>query len=168
MAAPAAPADQLTRLRLLLLALVRADHEAQGRRAPDLSQGLRVLAFERSLAPALTRRLHALRRTANLVLHESYAGTPAEATAGFGALVALVEALGGEPYLGPHLTADAPDAAAVPVAAAPAQLFAPEKNWRVHLLKTDLEAAELLAEAETPGAGGAPAEAFREIGRAHV
>ena len=158
----AAPADHLARLRHLLLAVVRAEHEALGRRPADLSQGLRLLAYERSLAPDLTRRLHALRRVANLVLHESYAATPAEAAEGFDAMVELLESLGGGPYAGPRLPMPVvTEADGLSFVLAPKLPLKAELNWRVHLLACHPETQELLAEAETPGAGGAPAEAFR-------
>lgn len=163
-AQPAAPADQLARLRQLLLAVVRAEHEVLGRRPADLSQGLRLLAYERSLAPALTRRLHTLRRTANLVLHESYAGTAAEAAMGFEAVTELIELLTEISYPGPRLPEPT---VAAGITAAPRQIapsayqINPEKNWRIHILGSNPAAGELLAEAETPGAGGAPEEAFR-------
>ena len=50
---------------------------------------------------ALRQQLQALRLAANLVVHESYAGTPAEAAGGFAAVAALVLHLSGGAYAGP-------------------------------------------------------------------
>ena len=158
----AAPADQLPRLRQLLEQVLR--DECRRRAAPfaDLSQAIGLVAYDRGLPPRLRRQLQNLRLTANLVLHESYPGTPAEAAAGFGALARLVQHLTGAAYEGPVPAGGLQDAdsqdddctealGAQPLAAAP--------TWRVQVLHADLATGRLTAEMSAP-ADGCPAGPF--------
>ncbi|AWM31891.1 AAA domain-containing protein [Hymenobacter nivis] len=161
--APAAtPADQLPKLRQLLEQVLR--DECRRREAPfaDLSQAIGLVAYDHRLPPLLRRQLQNLRLTANLVLHESYPGTPAEAAAGFGALARLVQHLTGAAYEGPvpagglqatdeQDLARAEALAAQPLAAAP--------TWRVQVLHADLATGRLTAEMSAL-ADGCPAEPF--------
>ncbi|TPG63568.1 AAA domain-containing protein [Hymenobacter nivis] len=161
--APAAtPADQLPKLRQLLEQVLR--DECRRREAPfaDLSQAIGLVAYDHRLPPLLRRQLQNLRLTANLVLHESYPGTPAEAAAGFGAVARLVEHLTGAPYEGPvpagglqaadeQGEARTESPGAQPLAAAPA--------WRVQVLHADLATGQLTAEMSAP-ADGCPAGPF--------
>ena len=105
LAAPplAAPAEHLPRLRKLLDKILRDEAEKGNRIFTDLSQAISVVTHHRRLPAALRRELQALRLAANLVLHESYAGTRAEAAAGFAAVAELVELLTGVAYDGARL-----------------------------------------------------------------
>ncbi|HEX8328377.1 MAG TPA: AAA domain-containing protein [Hymenobacter sp.] len=149
----ASPADQLPKLRKLLEAVLRDD--CKQREAPfvDLSQAIGQVAYEHSLPGALRAQLQALRLAANLVLHESYAGTPAEAASGFAAVAALVLHLTGEAYTGPSW----PETVATESgtqALAVTQSFGADGNagaaWRVTVLHTDLSTGTLTVEMATP------------------
>ncbi|MGI4886192.1 MAG: AAA domain-containing protein [Janthinobacterium lividum] len=161
--APAAtPADQLPKLRQLLEQVLR--DECRRRAAPfaDLSQAIGLVAYDHRLPPRLRRQLQNLRLTANLVLHESYPGTPAEAAAGFGALVALVEHLTGAVYEGPVPAGglqSADEQAAARTEAPAAQPLAAAPAWRVQVLHADLATGRLTAEMSAP-ADGCPAGPF--------
>ncbi|MFD1470358.1 AAA domain-containing protein [Hymenobacter caeli] len=156
LALPAAPADQLPRLRKLLEALLR--HACQQHKAPfsNLSQAIGWAGFALALPEALRHRLQALRLAANLVLHESYPGTPAEAAAGFGALAGLLAFLTPEAYTGPWPAGAAealasPLLVAAPVAGA-ALPPAPDAAavWRVHVLHVELATGVLTVELAAP------------------
>ncbi len=164
----AAPADQLPRLRKLLEALLR--HECKQRKAPfsNLSQAIGWVGYALDLPAGLRRRLHALRLAANLVLHESHPGTPAEAAAGFGALAELLGFLAPEPYAGPRPAGagaedlvDRPDADEAVGAAAPAA-GAPAAVWRVQVLHVDLAQGILTVELAEP-ADDRPAGPFAVV-----
>ena len=101
--AAATPADQLPRLRRLLEAVLRDEFQRRDVRFDNLNQAIGFVAFERELPGHLRQQLQQLRLRANLVLHESYPGTAAEAAAGFAAVAGLVEALYGVTYDGPAL-----------------------------------------------------------------
>jgi len=149
--APAAtPADQLPRLRRVLEQLLR--QECARREAPfaDLSQAIGLVAYDRGLTAHLRRRLQNLRLQANLVLHESYPGTPAEAANGFAAVAELLGHLGGRPYTGPRLagaTLEEP-ASIGPTAETPAASLV----WRVRVLHADLATGQLTVELVAPTA----------------
>ncbi|MDQ2771591.1 MAG: hypothetical protein M3Y54_13960, partial [Bacteroidota bacterium] len=96
--AAATPADQLPRLRRLLEAVLRDECKRRDVRFDNLSQAIGFVAFERELPGHLRQQLQQLRMRANLVLHESYPGTAAEAYAGFAAVVELIEVLTGVAY----------------------------------------------------------------------
>ena len=135
----AAPADQLPRLRRLLEQLLRA--ECQRREAPfaDLSQAIGLVAYDHNLPPLLRQQLQNLRLQANLVLHESYPGTPAEVATGFGAVAALLGHLGGQPYAGPRPPGEAAGAVgAQPPTGATPPVPAAIPVWRVRVLHADL------------------------------
>ena len=152
-AAPAAPADQLPRLRQLLEQLLRA--ECQRREAPfaDLSQAIGLVAYDRGLPAALRQRLQNLRLQANLVLHESYPGTAAEAATGFGAVAELLGHLGGQPYAGPRLAGLSQNTVEQELTEeAAAVLPAPSPVWRVRVLHADLASGQLTVEMTTPAA----------------
>ena len=151
----AAPAEQLPRLRKFLETLLR--RECQQRKAPfsNLSQAIGWAGYALALPADLGRRLHALRLAANLVLHESHPGTPAEAAAGFGALAELLGHLTAEKYAGPwpegaaeapagHSAAAEQIAAELPVAPGPAAV------WRVQVLHVDLGSGVLTVEMAEP------------------
>ena len=167
----ATPADQLPKLRKLLETVLR--DECKRRESPfvDLNQAIGQVAYAHGLPAALRHQLQALRLVANLVVHESYAGTPAEVASGFAAVAALVLHLTGTAYAGPPLpkaliAAAAPDAsAAAATSPAPAKTFAPDvaaanTAWRVNVLHADLATGELTVEIATP-ADGRPGGAFR-------
>ncbi|MBF9220410.1 AAA domain-containing protein [Hymenobacter ruricola] len=166
-AAPAAaPADQLPQLRKLLEKVLRDECKRTETPFVDLSQAVGQVAYQRGLPTALRNQLQALRLAANLVLHESYAGTPAEATAGFAAVAALVLHLTGEFYEGPALpempqpeesAAESTLAVAPVVASEP---VVPSATWRVHVLHVDEAKSEITVEMVTP-ADGCPAAPFR-------
>ena len=101
--ATAAPADQLPKLRKLLETVLRDDCKAREAPFIDLNQAIGQAAYAHELPAALRQQLQALRLAANLVLHESYAGTPAEAARGFAAVAGLVLHLTGVAYAGPPL-----------------------------------------------------------------
>ena len=158
----AAPADQLPQLRQLLEHVLR--DECRRREAPfaDLSQAIGLVAYDHHLPPLLRRQLQNLRLTANLVLHESYPGTPAEAAAGFGALARLVQHLTGAAYDGPMLAgglqnADEPGDARTEAPVTLALAAAP--TWRVQVLHADLATGRLIAEISA-SADDCPAGAF--------
>ena len=163
--APAAtPADQLPRLRQLLEKVLR--EECRRRDAPfaDLSQAIGLVAYDHGLPPRLRRQLQNLRLVANLVLHESYPGTAAEAAAGFGAVAALVQHLTGAAYPGPWLAgrdepAPAAQASVALAPLAPEALAAAGAAWRVQVLHADLATGLLTVEMSTP-ADDRPAGAF--------
>ncbi len=168
----AAPADQLPRLRKLLEALLR--RECQQRKAPfsNLSQAIGWVGYALELPGALRHRLQALRLAANLVLHESYPGTAAEAAAGFGALAELLGFLTPEKYAGPWpedaagALANQPEAVAETAATLPlAALFVnPDVAavWRVQVLHVDLAQGVLTVELAEP-ADGRPAGPFAVV-----
>ncbi|MBJ6109171.1 AAA family ATPase [Hymenobacter sp. BT523] len=167
-AAPAAaPADQLPQLRKLLEKVLRDECKHQNTPFVDLSQAIGQVAFQRGLPAALRSQLQALRLAANLVLHESYAGTPAEVAAGFAAVAALVLHLTGEVYEGPRLP-EIPEAgpempALPPVGPAgfvPAESAQPGATWRVIVLHVDEPRQEMTVEMATP-ADGCPAAPFQ-------
>ncbi|WP_375416123.1 DEAD/DEAH box helicase [uncultured Hymenobacter sp.] len=173
----AAPAEQLPRLRKLLDQVLREEAEAGNRIFTDLSQAIGLAAHHRRLPAALRRELQALRLAANLVLHESYPGTPAEAGAGFAALAELVERLTGVAYDGARLADPASRSPAAPVAI-PTPPAAPNPAdrlgatatfratwpanavWRVQVLEASQISQQLVVELETPAAGQ-PAGPFR-------
>ncbi len=155
-AAPAAtPADQLPKLRQLLEKVLR--DECRRREAPfaDLSQAIGLVAYDQGLPPLLRRKLQNLRLIANLVLHESYPGTPAEVAGGFRAVADLVQHLTGEAYAGP-LPAGGFDEEVenqdiiVSPATTAAALAAAGTAWRVQVLHADLATGQLTAELTTP------------------
>ncbi len=159
--AAATPADQLPRLRKLLETTLRDACKQHGLPFENLNQAIGLVAYERALPPALRHELQALRLAANLVVHESYAGTPAEAARGFRAVAALVLCLTGALYEGPGLpeTAPAPAPAGPAPAlagAAPVPAAATGAPWRVQVLHADLATATLTVEMATP-ADGRPA-----------
>ncbi len=96
-AATELPADTLPKLRKLLEGLLRAEHKALNN-APwsNLSAAIGYVAYQRGLSQELKSALHRLRVAANLVLHESYAGTTAEVQSGLGAVALLIKWLVGE------------------------------------------------------------------------
>ena len=77
----ATPADQLPRLRKLLETVLRDEYKRRGIAFGNLSQAIGFVAYEHELMGRLRHQLQALRLSANLVLHESYPGTPAEVAA---------------------------------------------------------------------------------------
>ncbi|MGI4865780.1 MAG: AAA domain-containing protein [Janthinobacterium lividum] len=159
--APAAtPADQLPKLRQLLEKVLR--DECRRREAPfaDLSQAIGLVAYDHGLPPLLRRQLQNLRLVANLVLHESYPGTPAEAAAGFAAVADLVRHLTGDWYAGPVLPGGLDklgEAAALVEATVLVPAISPV--WRVQVLHVDLATGQLTAEMTTP-ADDCPAAPF--------
>ncbi len=164
--ATAAPADQLPKLRKLLETVLRDDCKAREAPFIDLNQAIGQVAYTHELPVALRQQLQALRLAANLVLHESYPGTPAEAACGFAAVAGLVLRLTGVAYAGPPLPvvsagqiAEAPpEAAAAPllgVVVAPVALTV----WRVRVLHADLATGVLTVEIAAP-ADGRPSGPF--------
>ncbi len=161
------PADQLPRLRKLLEVLLR--HECQQRKAPfsNLSQAIGWVGYALDLPAELRLRLQALRLAANLVLHESYSGTAAEAADGFGALAELLGFLTPENYTGPWPEGAAEASAnqlvaAKTAAALPAAVSAnPDVAvvWRVQVLHVDLAQGVLTVELTEP-ADGRPSGPF--------
>ena len=75
----AAPADQLPKLRKLLETVLRDDCKQREVPFLDLNQAIGQATYAHTLPLGLRNQLQALRLAANLVVHESYAGTPAEA-----------------------------------------------------------------------------------------
>ncbi|MBH8557030.1 DEAD/DEAH box helicase [Hymenobacter negativus] len=162
----AAPADQLPKLRKLLEAVLRDDCKAREAPFIDLNQAIGQAAYTHELPAALRQQLQALRLAANLVVHESYAGTRAEAAQGFAAVAALVLHLTGAAYAGPALPQPLVEAAAptepaeiaidagahIPEAAA-------STTWRVRVLHADLATGALTVEMGAP-ADGRPAGPF--------
>ena len=161
----AAPADQLPKLRKLLEAVLR--EACKSREVPfgNLNRAIAFVAYERQLPDALRRALQRLRLTANLVLHESYPGTPSEASAGFGAIVELVRHLTGEAYAGPQPAGALDWANDKAVNADTAQVsLAPETPefsavWRVQVLHVDEPAGLITVEMATH-ADGRPSAPF--------
>jgi len=160
-AAPdAAPADQLPRLRKLLEAVLRDECRRLGLEFTNLSQAIGLVAYGSGLPAALREHLQALRLAANLVLHESYAGTAAEVAGGFRAVVALLLHLTGTAYDGPWPVAAAPETApAKPLAAAAPEAGPVSPVWRVQVLHADLATGALTVELSAP-ADGRPAGPF--------
>jgi hypothetical protein len=171
----ATPADQLPRLRKLLELVLRDEYKRREVAFGNLSQAIGFVAFEHELTARLRHQLQALRLKANLVLHESYAGTAAEVASGFGAVAELIEQLTGVLYDGPALpqstmsaeealadelqafeAAQEADALAV---ASEKPVAAPLAAWRVHVLATNLATGELTVELNQP-ADGRPAGPF--------
>ena len=162
--AAATPADQLPRLRRLLETVLRDEYQRRGISFGNLSQAIGFVAFEHELPGRMREQLQQLRLKANLVLHESYPGTPAEAAAGFATLAELVELLTGVAYDGPVLTQPpaSPYDPASP-ATGPADEFAgypalppgivPQPAWRVHVLGVSLSTGELTVEMAQPTDG---------------
>jgi len=154
--APAAtPADQLPKLRQLLEKVLR--DECRRREAPfaDLSQAIGLVAYDHGLPPLLRRQLQNLRLVANLVLHESYPGTAAEAAAGFAAVAELLRHLTGATYAGPGLASKAaPEPTDQLASPSPAEtavaLAAAGAAWRVQVLHVDLATGQLTAEMSGP------------------
>ncbi|GAA4023497.1 hypothetical protein GCM10022409_04190 [Hymenobacter glaciei] len=151
--ATAAPADQLPKLRKLLEAVLRDDCKAREAPFIDLNQAIGQAAYTHELPVALRQQLQALRLAANLVLHESYPGTPAEAARGFAAVAGLLLRLTGRVYTGPALPkanseipeADSPTTA--PLAGMPVNLPAAALTvWRVRVLHADLATGVLTVE----------------------
>ncbi|MDB5271204.1 MAG: hypothetical protein JWP58_4244 [Hymenobacter sp.] len=161
----AAPADQLPKLRKLLETVLRDDCKAREAPFIDLNQAIGQAAYTHELPAALRQQLQALRLAANLVVHESYAGTRAEAAQGFAAVAALVLHLTGAAYAGPALPQPAAEAAAAPTetAAIAATVHIPEAaastTWRVRVLHADLATGALTVEMAAP-ADGRPAGPF--------
>ncbi|ALW86136.1 hypothetical protein AUC43_14160 [Hymenobacter sedentarius] len=167
--AAAAPADQLPKLRKLLEAVLRDECQRQEAPFVNLSQAIGLVAYERNLPAALRQQLQALRLSANLVVHESYAGTPAEVASGFAAIAALVLYLTGAPYLGPTppKAPVQPENGAAETEAAPAKNFVPDASsasaaWRVNVLHANEATGELTVEMAAP-ADGRPAGPFRLV-----
>jgi DNA replication ATP-dependent helicase Dna2 len=163
----AAPADQLPRLRKLLESLLRADYKR--RKAPfgSLFQAIGGACYALELDPSLRARLQDLRVAANLVLHESYPGTPAEVAAGFAAVAEILAALTGEPYTGPRPPAPAEILAylpaatpALPAPASPENTADPRAVWRVQVVHADLPTGVITVEMSVP-ADGRPAGPFQ-------
>ena len=163
----AAPADQLPRLRKLLESLLRADYKR--RKAPfgNLFQAIGGACYSLELPAALREGLQDLRVAANLALHESYPGTPAEVAAGFAAVAEVLAALTGEAYTGPHPPAPAEALAhlpaalpALPAAASPAVVADPRAVWRVQVVHADLPTSTITVEMSAP-ADGRPAGPFQ-------
>jgi len=164
----AAPADQLPRLRKLLESLLRADYKR--RKAPfgNLFQAIGGACYALELDPGLRARLQDLRVAANLVLHESYPGTPAEVVTGFAAVAELLGALTGEAYTGPRPPASAELAAHLPPAApAPPAVVGPSETaadpravWRVQVVHADLPTGVITVEMSVP-ADGRPSGPFQ-------
>jgi DNA replication ATP-dependent helicase Dna2 len=170
--AAATPADQLPRLRKLLETVLRDEYKRRGVSFGNLNQAIRFVCFEHELPARLRHQLQELRLKANLVLHESYAGAPAEVAAGFGAVVELVEQLTGVLYDGPSLAlpaahlseeeeleafAAAREAEELALLSRPAP--APLTAWRVHVLGVNLATSTLTAEMDQP-TDGCPAGPF--------
>ncbi len=167
----AAPADQLPRLRKLLETILRDDCKARESPFIDLNQAIGQVVYAHSLPLALRTQLQALRLAANLVVHESYVGTPNEVAAGFAAVAALVLYLTGELYAGPALptqsvpTKESVAEAAIEIADPTARAFVPAlaaagTAWRVSVLHADLATGELTVEMAAP-ANNRPSGPFR-------
>ncbi|WP_201982137.1 DEAD/DEAH box helicase [Hymenobacter rubidus] len=160
----AAPADQLPKLRKLLETILRDACKQRETPFIDLNQAIGQVAYAHELPTGLRQQLQALRLVANLVLHESYAGTAAEVASGFAAVAALVLHLTGSAYQGPTLR-EARAVAGEPVVEKPFVPLAaarPGTAWRVHVLHVNLAAAELTAEVAAP-AEGLPTGPFRLV-----
>ena len=159
----AAPADQLPKLRKLLETVLRDDCKAREAPFIDLNQAIGQAAYVHELPAALRQQLQALRLAANLVVHESYAGTRAEVAQGFAAVAALVLHLTGAAYAGPALpqpiieTASAAAETIEPAAHIPEA--AASTTWRVRVLHADLATGTLTVEMAAP-ADGRPAGPF--------
>ena len=165
----AASADQLPKLRKLLETVLRDDCKQREVPFLDLNQAIGQVTYAHSLPLGLRNQLQALRLAANLVVHESYAGTPAEAASGFAAVAALVLYLTGEAYSGPLLpvapAASIAETAELPTAALAETAFVPAAAaagiaWRVRVLHADLATGELTVEMAMP-ANGRPGGPFR-------
>ena len=167
--AAAVPADQLPKLRKLLEAVLRDECQRQDAPFVNLSQAIGLVAYERNLPVALRQQLQALRLSANLVVHESYAGTPAEVASGFAAVEALVLHLTGALYEGPALS-HAPtqfENGAAEDHSAPVQPFVPAAGsagaaWRVNVLHANETTGELTVEMAAP-ADGRPTGPFQLV-----
>ncbi|MET4073252.1 AAA domain-containing protein [Hymenobacter sp. UYCo722] len=161
--ATAAPADQLPKLRKLLETVLRDDCKAREAPFIDLNQAIGQAAYSHELPAALRQQLQALRLAANLVVHESYAGTRAEAATGFAAVAALVLHLTGTAYAGPALPQPIAEAATTPALAAAAASHIPEAaastTWRVRVVHADLATGTLTVEMAAP-ADGRPSGPF--------
>ena len=160
----AAPADQLPKLRKLLEAMLRDDCKARESPFIDLNQAIGQAAYVHELPTVLRQQLQALRLAANLVVHESYPGTPAEAASGFAAVAALVLHLTGVAYVGPALPQPLAEAAAGPaeiveIATAHIPEIAVSTTWRVRVLHADLATGALTVEMAAP-VDGRPAGPF--------
>ena len=170
--ATAAPADQLPKLRKLLETVLRDDCKAREVPFIDLNQAIGQVAYAHELPVALRQQLQALRLAANLVLHESYPGTPVEAARGFATVAGLLLHLTGTAYAGPPLpvaaekvveAAEAAPAAAeaapmsggqAALAAGPAVSSAAARAvWRVRVLHADLATGVLTVEIAVPAVG---------------
>ena len=173
--ATAAPADQLPKLRKLLETVLRDDCKARETPFIDLNQAIGQIAYTHELPAALRQQLQALRLAANLVLHESYPGTPAEAARGFAAVAGLVLRLTGTAYAGPPLPVAAAEKVAATAEAAPVApttalvtgvavgvsgAAAALAVWRVRVLHADLATGVLTVEMAAP-AEEWPAGPFR-------
>ncbi|MBF9238875.1 AAA family ATPase [Hymenobacter sp. BT683] len=161
----AAPADQLPKLRKLLETVLRDECKRQEAPFVNLSQAIGLVAYERNLPVALRARLQALRLAANLVVHESYAGTPTEVANGFAAVAALVLSLTGAVYDGPALPElPIPETLTAGSSLPAEQALLPDAGpagtvWRVNVLHADEATGELTVEMATP-ADGRPAAPF--------
>ncbi|GAC1367057.1 MAG: DEAD/DEAH box helicase [Hymenobacter sp.] len=162
----ATPADQLPKLRKLLETVLRDACKQDEASFGNLSQAIGYIAYEKGLPVALRNQLQALRLSANLVLHESYAGTPAEVASGFAALAALLLHLTGTSYAGPAWPGSGPAEADVETSST-AEVAPPGPGsrassapWRVNVLHADEASGELTVEMATPLAGH-PEGAFR-------
>ncbi|HEX8505203.1 MAG TPA: AAA domain-containing protein [Hymenobacter sp.] len=161
----AAPADQLPKLRKILEAVLRDDCKQRAAPFIDLNQAIGQVAYAQELPTALREKLQALRLTANLVVHESYAGTGAEAASGFAAVAALLLHLTGEAYAGPALPTPAVAAAtalASPQAVTVSAVGSGGAAWRVNVLHADLATGELTVEMAA-AADGRPSGPFRLV-----
>ncbi|OGX86922.1 DEAD/DEAH box helicase [Hymenobacter glacialis] len=162
--ATAAPADQLPKLRKLLETVLRDECKQQEAPFVNLSQAIGLVAYGRNLPLPLRQELQALRLSANLVVHESYAGTATEAARGFAAVAALVLYLTGKAYVGPVWPQPLPEpehsaTSALPDAFVPAD-GAAGRPWRVNVLHADLPTGAITVEMATP-ADGCPSGPFQ-------
>ena len=164
----AAPADLLPKLRKLLETVLRDECKRQEAPFVNLSQAIGLVAYAQDLPVALRAQLQALRLAANLVVHESYAGTAAEAARGFGAVAGLVLHLTGAVYEGPKLPeVPEPEAPAAERGGPAAKAGWSEARvagavWRVNVLHVDLGTGALTVELAAP-ADGRPSGAFRVV-----
>ncbi|OGX85122.1 hypothetical protein BEN47_01960 [Hymenobacter lapidarius] len=170
--ATAAPADQLPKLRKLLETVLRDECKQQEAPFVNLNQAIGLVAYGRSLPLPLRQELQALRLSANLVVHESYAGTVAEVARGFAAVAALVLYLTGKAYEGPAWHQPLPETER-PATTAASNNFLPDagaagRAWRVNVLHADEVTGVITVEMAT-SADGCPSGPFQlELPAAYV
>lgn len=171
-AAAETPADTLPKLRKLLEVVLRDEHRALDNTPwTNLSAAIGFVAWRRGLSDELKKALHRLRVAANLVLHESYAGTPVEVAGGLTALALLLKWLTGEDVLPasllppdtvpaalPRASATLLDPATEPLAIATAALV---PDLRVFLLTHERDTGLLLVEPDPASAASLPPELRR-------